>query len=106
MTLAEMIEFDVLRYKQERTVREETRYKELEERVILGADGKSEFPTNMTAVEANNIKEVNRQMHDELCTRIAQRFFKDLAVYGPDISNNVMKIVIQIIKTLKNTSAL
>lgn len=101
-----MIEFDTLRYKQERTVPEEVRYKELEERVIKGADGKSEFPTDMPEGEKENIKQLNKQMHEELCSRIAQRFFKDLALYGPYIGDTVMKIVIQVIKSLKNTSAL
>lgn len=102
MNLKEMIEFDTLRYKQERTAPEQVRYEELLERVILGVDGKSEFDTSLTVAEKQNLK----QQHDELCSRIAQRFFKDLAVYGPVIGDSVMKIVVQVIKTLKNTSAL
>lgn len=97
MNLKEMIEFDTLRYKQTRTVREQSRYDELEERVIIGADGVSEFDVTLTEGE----KQTRKTMHDELCSKIAQRFFKDLAVYGPEIGDNVMKIVADVIKTLK-----
>lgn len=97
MNLAEMIEFDKLRYKQNRTIPEQIRYEILEERVLLGKDGLSEFDTSLTEGEKKNLKD----MQDELCSRIAQRFFKDLALYGPVIGDSVMKIVFQVIKTLK-----
>ncbi len=101
MTLQEMIEFDTLRYKQTRTVPEEVRYRELEERVIKGADGLSEFPTGTTEGETMGEAFANKALHDELCSKIAARFFKDLALYGPAVGNTVMQIVFQVIKTLK-----
>lgn len=102
MNLKDMIRFDSLRYKATpRTVPEEVEYQALLERVVLGADGKSEFDTSLTEGEKKNIADMNKQMHDELCSKIAQRFFKDLALYGPAIGDTTMKIVAQIIKTLK-----
>lgn len=97
MNLKDMLRFDTLRYKPKRTIPEQVEYETLLERVIKGADGLSEFDTSPTEPE----KRMAREMHDELCSKIAERFFKDLALYGPQIGDTVMMIVLQVIKTLK-----
>lgn len=87
-----MIEFDTLRYKENKTPREHVRYQELLERVIKGADDLSEFPTDLTEGEKESQK--------MLCSSIAVRFFKDLAMYGPVISDAVIKIIISTLRAL------
>jgi hypothetical protein len=43
---------------------------------------------------------MNIEMHKELCSRIAQRVIKDIATYGPQIAPGIIKILMQIFKTL------
>lgn len=82
------MQYDILKYKQTRTVPEEVRFRELEKLVTECAE--SDSVTNPTHYDT--------ALHQELCSKIATRFFKDLALYGPDIANDVQNIVANILR--------
>lgn len=102
MTLFELIRFDILRHKHPRTIPEETLYRELLARVEIMTTRED----CGEVFETVDYSDTDRVKHDALCSTIASRIFKDLALYGPKVSSDVMKIMIQILKTLKQTNVL
>ena len=94
MTLYELITFDCLKHKAHRTMPEEVTYLALLKRVQSAANDGEDYTVDDTPTITD------KEKHNELCSAIASRIFKDLALYGPRISGDVCNILYSVLKTL------
>lgn len=84
MNAADVTRFDRLHFQKDRTPLEEEEYQVLLERVVLGKDGKSEFPTGRTEMEMAMLRK-------DACDFYVQQTIDKLLKLTPQIAEAVAR---------------